>query len=417
MSWAIRFENVNKRYRGARETHLRHDLAQLGGALVAKLRHTSPAPQGRVALDQVSFDVEQGEAFGLLGPNGAGKTTCLRLLARISYPTSGRVHVRGRVAALIEVGSGIHPELTGRENVWLYGRILGMSRHDIARRFDQIVEFAELRDELDMPVKRYSTGMQLRLGFSIASHLDPDIFVVDEALAVGDAGFQAKCIERMTQLLSDGKTLVFVSHNLTAVEAICRRGLFLLSGKVAAIGEVRPVLRRYLDWTEEGQLQRKAGSVELRGRGLTVEHVTLHDVSERERYVFATGDVVTVRLHVRAERDISSPWFTLGITDGRPGALAVCSMLEQDQGFSLPVGRHVVSCRLGPLPLRSRTYELWLAVRERVGAAELVDWARAAAFRIELPQKVEGIAGVVGPWQFGAVHVEHRWCVEAPVTR
>ncbi|HXX36755.1 MAG TPA: ABC transporter ATP-binding protein [bacterium] len=415
MSWAVRFEDVVKRYRGARETHLRHDLAQLGAALAAKLRRAPTVSQGRTAVDHVSFEVAQGEAFALLGPNGAGKTTCLRLLARISYPTSGRLRVRGRVAALIEIGSGIHPELTGRENIWLYGRIMGMSRSDIARRFDQIVEFAELQNELNVPVKRYSTGMQLRLGFAIASHLDPDIFVVDEALAVGDAGFQAKCIERMTQLLSEGKTLVFVSHNLTAVETMCSRGAFLLAGKVEMIGDVRPVLRRYLEWTEEAQLQRKAGRGAIRGRDLTVEHVTLHDMLGHERYVFTTGDVVTVRLHVRAERDIPTPWFTLGITDGRPGALVVCSMLEQSQAFSLLAGEHVVTCQLGPLPLRSRTYELWLSVRESVGAAELVDWTRVAALRLESPQAVEGVAGVTGPWQFGTVHVPHRWSVGASI--
>ena len=225
MTWAVRFQDVSKRYRGGgpRYASLRDDLAQLGRRTVAFLRHNAVEPRGTLALDRLSLEVEAGEAFAIIGPNGAGKTTALKLLTRISYPTEGRVSVRGRVGALIEVGSGVHPELTGRENIWLYGRIMGMSRREIYRRFDEIVDFAELRHELDVPVKMYSSGMQLRLGFAIASHLDPDIFVVDEALAVGDAGFQAKCVKRMMNLLGSGKTLLFVSHNLYAVEALCAR--------------------------------------------------------------------------------------------------------------------------------------------------------------------------------------------------
>src|SRR4051812_30799518 len=183
----------------------------------ARLRGQS-RPRGKLALEDVSFTVEEGESVALIGPNGAGKTTALKLLARISRPSAGRIRMRGRLAALIEVSSGLHPELTGRENIWLYGRILGMSRTEIHERFDAIVDFAELADVLDRPVKMYSSGMELRLGFAIASHLDPDIFIVDEALAVGDAGFQVKCVERMTALVREGRTLLFVSHNLQAVE-------------------------------------------------------------------------------------------------------------------------------------------------------------------------------------------------------
>src|SRR5207302_8187511 len=172
------------------------------------------------------------------------------------YPTGGQVRVRGRVAALFEVGSGVHPELTARENRWLYGQILGMSRAEIRRRFEEIVEFAELSRVLDTPVKLYSSGMQMRLGFAIASHLEPDIFVVDEALAVGDAGFQAKCVGRMMRLVADGRTLLFVSHNLSAVEAICERGVFLIDGRTASAGPTRSVLRAYLEWIDEAARRR-----------------------------------------------------------------------------------------------------------------------------------------------------------------
>src|SRR6266550_7195602 len=254
MTWAVKFENVSKRYRrrgGTSYASLRDDLSQLGRRAVSFLRGGAGEPQGNEALHDVSFEIEEGEAFAIIGPNGAGKTTALKLLTRISYPTEGRVHVRGRVGALIEVGSGIHPELTGRENIWLYGRIMGMSRQEIASKFDEIVDFSELGHVLDKTVKMYSSGMQLRLGFAIASHLDPNVFVVDEALAVGDAGFQAKCVERMTKLVGEGRTLLFVSHNLSAVEAICGRGIFLLDGRVQAAGAVREALRAYLDWVDD----------------------------------------------------------------------------------------------------------------------------------------------------------------------
>ncbi len=227
MGYAIRFENVTKRYPrgGPRYASLRHDFAE--GVRRAGRRLAGQRNEGRgpIALEDLSFEIEEGESYAIVGPNGAGKTTALKLISRISYPTSGRVKVRGRVGALIEVGSGVHPELNARENIWLYGQIMGMSKADVKRRFDEIVEFAELGHALDRPVKMYSSGMQLRLGFAVASHLDPDIFVVDEALAVGDAGFQAKCVERMMKLVAEGRTLLFVSHNLSAVEAICERGL------------------------------------------------------------------------------------------------------------------------------------------------------------------------------------------------
>ena len=219
--WSVRFEDVCKRYRkgGARYSTIGGELAELGRRVAARVRRRRADPRGTIALDHISFEIADGESFALVGANGAGKTTALRLLARISPPTSGRVWGRGRVGALMEVGSGVHTELTGRENVWLYGSILGNPRAEIRRRFDEIVGFAELERSIDMPVKYYSSGMQLRLGFSIASHLEPDIFVVDEALSVGDANFQEKCVERMSKLVREGTTVLFVSHNLAAVES------------------------------------------------------------------------------------------------------------------------------------------------------------------------------------------------------
>src|SRR5437588_4911240 len=288
MTWGVRFGDVSTRYRrgGAGYGSLRADLAEFGRKAAALLHGGAVEPRGTLALDRVSLEVGEGEAFAIIGPNGAGKTTILKLLTRISYPSEGDIRVRGRVGALIEVGSGIHPELTGRENIWLYGRIMGMSRHDIARRFDEIVDFSELGHVLDTTVKTYSSGMQLRLGFAIASHLDPDIFVVDEALAVGDAGFQAKCVERMMHLVRDGRTLLFVSHNLPAVESLCPNALFLHDGHIVNTGSARDVLRMYLDWNDRQMFDRghnqpfasdDAAPVEVAG-------VSCHGADGQERY-------------------------------------------------------------------------------------------------------------------------------------
>jgi ABC-type polysaccharide/polyol phosphate transport system ATPase subunit len=245
---AVRFDGVSKQYRrgGQRRPSVGDHWGQLKERATGRLRRQA-APTGTLALDDVSFDVAEGEAFALVGANGAGKTTALRILTRISRPTAGRVSVRGRIGALIEVGAGLHPELSGRENIWLYGTILGMLRSEIRRRFDDIVTFAELDEVLDRPLKYFSSGMQLRLGFSIASYLEPDILVVDEALAVGDIAFQAKCTKRMQDMLGEGRTLIYVSHSLSSVEELCRRGVLLDGGQVAAEGDVGEIVKAYVE--------------------------------------------------------------------------------------------------------------------------------------------------------------------------
>ena len=411
MTWAVRFEDVSKRYRGGgpRYASLRDDLAQLGRSAVAFLRGESAEGKGILALDHVSFEVDEGEAFALVGPNGAGKTTALKLLTRISYPTGGRVRVRGRVGALIEVGSGIHPELTGRENIWLYGRIMGMSRQEITRRFDEIVDFAELAHVLDMPVKMYSSGMHLRLGFAIASHLDPDIFVVDEALAVGDAGFQAKCVERMTKLVAEGRTLLFVSHNLPAVESLCSRGFFLLDGHVAAVGSAREVLRRYLDWTEHQALERwrthprEADSSALVG----IVAASCHDTAGRERYEFDADEGLEIRMRFHPRQPIRNPLFSLGITDGRPGLLIHCSTLESGELLEYVVQEWTTTCRIEKLHLMPRLYHVWCGVYTAQGYGEFVEWQEVTAFRVL--GRGEGKQAMMLEALEGAVKTDYRW--------
>src|ERR1700677_542661 len=198
------------------------------------------------ALKDVSFEIKQGEAVGIIGRNGAGKSTLLKLLSRITEPTKGRIRLRGRVASLLEVGTGFHPELTGRENIFLNGAVLGMARAEIKKKFDEIVAFAEVEKFLDTPVKRYSSGMYMRLAFAVAAHLEPEILIIDEVLAVGDATFQKKCLGRMREVSTQGRTVLFVSHNMGAITTLCQKAYWLDRGKLVGGGPVREVVDNYL---------------------------------------------------------------------------------------------------------------------------------------------------------------------------
>ena len=237
----LEFRNVSKQYTVKSDEPV---IAE-GGRLARQLRRLRRRSETFSAVNDVSFQVRRGEALGIIGHNGAGKSTILKLLSSITAPTTGEITINGRLSALIEVGSGFHPELTGRENVFLSGSILGMRRREIATKLDSIVEFAGVRQFIDTPVKRYSSGMYVRLGFAIAAHLDPDILLLDEVLAVGDAAFQAKCIKRIKELEELGTTIVFISHDLGAVEKLCDRVILMQNGRVAGEGVPRDVIKQY----------------------------------------------------------------------------------------------------------------------------------------------------------------------------
>jgi lipopolysaccharide transport system ATP-binding protein len=215
------------------------------------------------ALKEVGFDIKRGDVVGVIGRNGAGKSTLLKILSRITEPSEGRVEIRGRVASLLEVGTGFHPELSGRENIFLNGAILGMSRIEIWKKFDEIVAFAEVEKFLDTPVKRYSSGMYVRLAFAVAAHLEPEILVVDEVLAVGDAEFQKKCIGKMEEVAGLGRTVIFVSHNMNAINTLCKNAIFLKSGKIIYQGEVREAISRYLSASQSSNIFKRNSEIPL----------------------------------------------------------------------------------------------------------------------------------------------------------
>jgi hypothetical protein len=281
---------------------------------------------------------------------------------------------------------------------------------DIRRRFDEILDFAEVGKAIDTPVKFFSSGMQLRLGFSIAVHLEPDIFVVDEALAVGDAGFQAKCVDRMTKLVAEGRTLIFVSHDLSAIEAACTRGAFLRGGKVASEGPIEEVLRTYVDWVDSGGRQDDVRGG-WHGGGLTIDQVTVHGDSGIEQYAFTTGDQIEIRFHVRADRPIPSPFFSIGLSAGGPGTVVLLSMLDRGGSFDLPVGRHVVTCRTAAMPMGPRPFELWTSVRGSAGLGDLIDWSHVGDIRFLPDAKTSGPNAISAARLYSPVVIDNEWSV------
>jgi lipopolysaccharide transport system ATP-binding protein len=313
MKPAVEFKNVSKRYElGTGQTSIGRVLARPIKRMLG--RNVEPAEDKILwALRDLSFTVQPGRALGLVGPNGSGKTTSLKLLSKITQPTSGSIDVNGRISALIELGAGFHQDLTGRENVYLNGTILGMTRQDIDKRFDQIVAFSEIERFIDTPVKRYSSGMYVRLGFAVAAHVEPDVLLVDEVLAVGDAQFRLKCARRIEELQALGTTIVFVAHNLYLVRSVCDDAVFLLHGEMQDQGPVDDVLASYENWLFERQLEsggkesaatgRKSGSEKWRSRKWRssikkVVHMKLLSTTTPLKYAFITKRICRSKIRM-----------------------------------------------------------------------------------------------------------------------
>ena len=364
---AIQAEGLSKRYRLGSGAHRYGRLTEsLATAFAAPFRRIfragsgSSAEEGSLwALKDVSFDVEVGQAVGIIGRNGAGKTTLLKLLSRITEPTQGRAILRGRVGSLLEVGTGFHPELTGKENVYLNGAILGMSRAEINKRFDEIVEFAEVERFLDTPVKRYSSGMQVRLAFAVAAHLEPEILIVDEVLAVGDVAFQRKSLGKMSDVASGGRTVLFVSHNMSVVSRLCDYGIWLDGGRVATQGPMEDVVRQYLGSGAGGEAQYASadlstapGNEVIRLRGVRVrDHrgEIASSIDARHPAFIEIEHVVLQRRRVRTSFRLASA----------EGAILFSSTDTDDEaryGMEREPGAYVSRCEIPPLLLKRGLY-------------------------------------------------------------
>lgn len=396
MKPVIRFQNVSKRYYlGSRRAYAHYLLP---GFLQRSLDGRRPAAHGNSlssreiwALKGVSFEVQPGEALGIIGPNGAGKTTILKLISKITSPTSGRVTVKGRLASLIELGAGFHPDLTGRENILLNGVMLGLTRREIERKLESIVAFSGLQQFfIDTPIKRYSSGMCARLGFSVAAHVDPEILLVDEVLAVGDASFRYRCFELMRALVAQGKTIVFVSHNLDAIQHLCDRVIWLDQGRMCLGGEPTEVLRAYLDDLDNRRVTDNGQRILSSEGSLSIEKVIFRKSDGQETVEFLPGDDVVVELCYAAKERILHPYFSVGVGDGRIGNLFLATMLIDGQVPSCIHGRGVIRCRFKSVPLMPRTYQLWGSVRGDLRYGDLVKWQILGTFRV-----VEHLDGVV----------------------
>ena len=369
--------------------------------LLRKLNRLRRRSEEFWAVRDFSFEVARGEALGIIGHNGAGKSTILKLLANITSPTRGEITVNGRLSALIEVGSGFHPELTGRENIYLNGSILGMRRREIAEKFDSIVDFAGVPQFIDTPVKRYSSGMYVRLGFSIAAHLDPDILLLDEVLAVGDAAFQAKCIRRIGELKEKGTTIVFISHDLGAVERLCDRVLLLRNGEIAAGGETREVIAEYQRASNELPAGQPAdGKDTTEDRDARISSVAFCDKDGRELIAAKTGGKLIARINFLTHEAVADAVFELFFYSGNRELLCHLSTEFSGRRIDLEEGAGIAEVSCDELGLRPGIYYTDATIKHR-DALDDLDWQRnCATLRVD-----------PGKMQRGSFYMPHKWRV------
>lgn len=369
----IKVENLSKKYVIGHQARNGHNLtlrdavtknARLFWNKTKDLARGKPIFDGDTleevwALKDVSFEVHRGESIGIIGNNGAGKSTLLKILSRITEPTAGRVTIRGRVASLLEVGTGFHPELTGRENIYLNGTILGMTRQEIKRKFDEIVDFAEVEKYLDTPVKRYSSGMYVRLAFAVAAHLEPEILVVDEVLAVGDADFQKKCLGKMENVSKEGRTVLFVSHNISSINVLCSRAILLNKGSLVFIGDTVATTDTYF------ALSRKLTGrrwTDVSNTSVRIVTWSLIDQSGNEISVAYYGEYFCIEVIV--ENSGLKTTIALGISvDDLAGKRIFGGLSVNDNcPFQIERGRFKLKYFLRDLPLNQGTYYLTLAI-------------------------------------------------------
>jgi len=380
---AIRIQGLSKRYRigrsRMRDNTLRDEIASSLSRMLHRRGGDESDERTVWSLKDVSFDVHRGDVVGLIGRNGAGKSTLLKVLSRITDPTEGRVELRGRVGSLLEVGTGFHAELTGRENVYLNGAILGMRRSEILRKFDEIVAFSEIERFIDTPVKRYSTGMYLRLAFAVAAHLEPEILLVDEVLAVGDASFQRKCLDKMRDIGNEGRTVVLVSHNLTALSSLCSVGVLLDRGHLVATGPMDEVTQRYLDTLAERETVVLADRTDrIGGDRLRFTGISLEDRHGNPTGFLRTGHEGRIVLHYEGLgvgfRDV---FVAIHVASDAGQLLCTLESGDVGQNFDWIPSTGRFTCTIPRVPLRPGTYLLWIHVNAE--GRSVVDEVQEAA--------------------------------------
>ena len=426
---AIDIDHATKTYRryGRRRQFATLKSALLSGSLITDLK---PA-ETFTALQDVSLRVATGETVGVIGPNGSGKSTLLKLVAGITKPTSGTVNVKGRISALIELGAGFHPEISGRENVFINGIMLGLSKREVSQKFEEIVAFAELEEFIDAPVKTYSSGMYARLGFAVAIHVNPDVLLVDEILAVGDQGFTHKCLDKFAEFRRHGKTILLVTHSLSLVERFCDDAVWLDSGLIKAVGDPKRVVDAYLSHVEsQEELQLEADDIKTRkmtetsseplttgeasmddmfqvvegrwgSREVEILDVTLVGDDGKSAHVFHSGDRMSVRVHINAEKPVSDFVFGVGLFNV-DGVCCYGTNTDLEQLVSKEIdGEGTVDFTIDSLELVAGTYKLDVAVHKRDGYP--YDYHRLLyTFRVKSRTNDVGIYRPRHKWKFSS---------------
>jgi lipopolysaccharide transport system ATP-binding protein len=422
MSTVIKIENLSKKYiighqRQERYTALRDVIMHKLRGVGQRLRHPLSPNKEETSLEEfwalkdINLEIKQSDRIGIIGRNGAGKSTLLKLLSRITEPTTGRININGRVASLLEVGTGFHPELTGRENIFLNGAILGMSRADIKRNFDEIVAFAEVDKFLDTPVKRYSSGMYVRLAFAVAAHLEPEILIVDEVLAVGDVQFQKKCLGKMGDVAKEGRTVLFVSHNMQAVEHLCDRCIILTEGHISFQGETNSAIKQYLMSTESHN--KIDGTIDLsrvprvhKDLEPVIQRAWMEDAQGIRRNSFFMGEHLKLFMEFKRKNPIRSPGFGVGIlTSMGMRIFTINNRMAPIPNLGSNVSQGVICFDFPSIPLTPGRYYITLSVGEsRVAYVDMLEGV--------LPLEIEGSdvygTGVVPVQGQGVVYTQAK---------
>lgn len=403
MKPAIRFENVSKRFMMTSErpqTVLETLIA------LTKGQRMRGKEQALWAVDNVSFDLMPGECLGIIGRNGSGKSTVLKMIARILRPTRGRITVRGRISALLELGAGFHPDLTGRENIYLNASVLGLSREEVDRRFQSIVDFSELASFIDVPVKHYSSGMHVRLGFSVAIHVQPDILILDEILAVGDQAFQTKCIDQIYALKRDGTTIILISHHMDVIRSLCTQLLWLEHGQLRDSGNVNQIAAEYLAETYSSQQQlmsRAAAPFKRWGAGdIQISGVRLLNEEGREFGLFHTNEEMIVEVQYVAKNPVEAPSFDLLVH--RQDGVQVLGPNSRSDGVEIDVvhGTGRLTYRIDSLPLLPARYHISVTARDSRSPTVYDHHDQAYPFRVVADDlnNTRGLVTVPASWSW-----------------
>lgn len=394
----IRFHHVGKRFR------LNRRPRTVWGRLRAALRPSRDDADAFWAVRDVSFDVPRGESIGLIGRNGSGKSTLLKLATRILRPTIGRVQVNGRIGALLELGAGFHDDLTGRENIYLNGSVLGLSRREIDGRLNQIVDFSELHDFIDVPVKFYSSGMYMRLGFSVAVHCDPELLLVDEILAVGDQAFQAKCIDRIYELKRSGVTIVMVSHHAETLQKLCSRLVWMDRGALREIGPTAEVLGSYVAFMQSAVADQTAEPLFHRAgtREAEITGVRFLNAAGAETEMFRTGEALTIEMAYVAHRPIDRPELGFGIF--REDGVQINGTSNRHWDYPIPVihGPGLLRYHIPNLPLMPGGYAVSAAIQDADRPLIYDFHVRAYHFRVEPGgvRQMDGLLALPAEWEW-----------------